>query len=504
MDNARQRKFGLMLGYLSIALRNVLGLLLIPFIIHHVGVDEYGVYSLVSSIILYLIILEMGLANTAIRFLSKYQAENDLSGQSLFIGLMLMIYTVITFIAMSVGYGFYLQLENIFSSSLTPNEVELLKQTFAILMVNIAITLMSNTFTGVITAKERFVFETGSQILLFVLRCILVVVALSQGASIVAIVVIDTVINAIQMVLRVGFVYGKLKIRPTFSGIDRPLVKEVFVYTLFIALNVIVNQINWRVDNFIIGIMVSSAAVAVYNIGNQLILSFIAFASAISNVFAPKIVKMVTLKATPEEITSELIRIARMQMLVLGFVLSAFVVFGPLFLDLFVGEGFRQSFWVALLPMLPFMFVLAQSSTNAVLQAMNKHKVRSLLLMATAIMNILLSIFMVDKYGLVGAAGATAITLFIGELVGVGIYLSRVIKLEMLRFYAQGFGFIIPALIAVMGLGSYIEPYYSDDWLGLILGVSTLLIFYIVVVYFLVINSSERALVQQLFNRNKI
>ena len=124
--------------------------------------------------------------------------------------------------------------------------------------------------------------------------------------------------------------------------------------------------------------------------------------------------------------------------------------------------------------------------------------------MATAIMNILLSIFMVDKYGLVGAAGATAITLFIGELLGVGIYLSRVIKLEMLRFYAQGLGFIIPALIAVMGLGSYIEPYYSDDWLGLILGVSTLLIFYIVVVYFLVINSSERALVQQLFNRKKV
>lgn len=503
MEAAQQRKFGVLLGYLSIAIRNILGLLLIPFIIHHVGVEQYGVYSLVSSIILYLIILEMGLANTAIRFLSKYQAQQDLSGQARFIGLMLIIYSLVTVIAMLVGGVFYHQLPDIFSGSMSVDEIALLQQTFFILLINIAITLMSNTFTGVISAKEKFVFETGTQILLFLLRCTAVIVALYHGGDIVDIVIIDTLINLTQLVIRLCFVFGRLKIKVSFTSIDSDLVKEVFGYTLFIGLNVIVNQINWRVDNFIIGVMVNSAAVAIYNIGNQLVLSFIAFASAISNVFVPKIVKLVTLDAPLSQVTDELIRIARMQMMVLGFVLSAFIVFGPLFISLFVGEEFKQAFLVALLPMVPFIFVLAQSSTNAVLQAMNKHKVRSLILLATAVMNILVSILLVKQYGLIGAAFGTMITLIIGELVCVGLYLSRVIGLEMSRFYRQGLGFILPTMFVVVGFGSFIESYFSRDWIGLLLGVFMLLVCYAVLVFFIAANSAERQFLASIIKRAK-
>ncbi|QOL26575.1 oligosaccharide flippase family protein [Thalassotalea sp. LPB0316] len=503
MEAQQQRKLGVLLGYFSIAIRNILGLLLIPFIIHHVGVEQYGVYSLVSSIILYLIILEMGLANTAIRFLSKYQATGDFTGQARFIGLMLIIYSVVTLVAMLVGGLLYQQLPAIFSHSMSVEEISLLQQTFLILMVNIAITLMSNTFTGVITAKEKFVFETGSQIVLFLLRCTVVVLVLYRGGDIVDIVIIDTLINLTQLIVRLFFVFGRLKIQVSFEGINKDLIKEVFGYTLFIGLNVIVNQINWRVDNFIIGVMVSSAAVAVYNIGNQLILSFIAFASAISNVFVPKIVKMVTLDESLSRVTDELIRIARMQMMVLGFVLSAFVVFGPLFIELFVGQDFKQAYYVALLPMLPFIFVLAQSSTNAVLQAMNKHKVRSLILLATALMNIVLSIILVDLYGLLGAALGTMITLLLGELIGVGIYLSRVIGLEMKRFYRQGFGFIIPTLLVVIGFGSFVESYFTRTWFGLISGVFSLLVVYLALVLLVAVNSTERRIIFSIFQRVK-
>ncbi len=503
MEAAKQRKFGVLLGYVSIAIRNILGLLLIPFIIHYVGVEQYGVYSLVSSIILYLIILEMGLANTAIRFLSKYQATKDLSAQSRFVGLMLIIYSGVTIVAMAVGGVFYFQLPAMFSASFSANEISLLQQTFLILMVNIAITLMSNTFTGVISAKERFVFEKGSQVILFLLRCAFVVFALWMGGDIIDIVVIDTCINALQLMMRLYYVFINLKIKVSFSSIDKTLVKEVFGYTMFIGLNVIVNQINWRVDNFIIGLMVSSAAVAIYNIGNQLVLSFIAFASAISNVFAPKIVKMVTLNASSEDITTELIRIARMQMMVLGFVLSAFIVFGPLFINLFVGPDFKQAYFVALLPMLPFIFVLAQSSTNAVLQAMNKHKVRSLMLLATAILNILISIFLVERYGLVGAAIGTMIALILGELVAVGIYLSRVIGLEMSRFYSQGLGFIVPVMLASMGFGSYIESEFSRSWFGLSSGVFIMLVVYSLLTFYIACNSAERHFIKSLISREK-
>ena len=60
---SNQRRSGVLLSYCSIAIRNIVALLLIPFIISHLGISDYGVYSLVSALAGYLIVLEFGLEN---------------------------------------------------------------------------------------------------------------------------------------------------------------------------------------------------------------------------------------------------------------------------------------------------------------------------------------------------------------------------------------------------------------------------------------------------------
>ena len=138
-----QRNFGVLLGYLSLALRNILGLLLIPFIISNVGIAQYGIYTIVASLAGYLIILELGLANTTIRFLSKLQAEQNQSKEAEFFGTMLMIYGVITAIVIMIGAVLWHSLPAMFNQSLAVTEIALLQQSFAILLVNIAITLIA-------------------------------------------------------------------------------------------------------------------------------------------------------------------------------------------------------------------------------------------------------------------------------------------------------------------------------------------------------------------------
>ena len=91
-DLSRERRNGILLSYGSIAIRNIAALLLIPFIINHLGVSDYGIYSLVSALAGYLIVLEFGLANTTIRFLSVYQANNEKDKASEFISSMVVIY----------------------------------------------------------------------------------------------------------------------------------------------------------------------------------------------------------------------------------------------------------------------------------------------------------------------------------------------------------------------------------------------------------------------------
>jgi len=487
-----ERKLGVLLSYSSLAIRNVLGLLLIPFIIHHVGVSHYGIYSLVTTLAGYLIVLEFGLSNTIIRFISRYKANKDLEKEAQFIGIILVIYGAITSVVLLIGIVVWFNLESIFSASLTSQELNLLKPAFAILLVNVAVTLMSNSFTGIISAYERFTFEKTTEIVIFLLRCILVFIGLSMGKGVLTIVIVDTLVNGIQTICRILFVTFKLKVRILLTLPDRETINEIIIYTFFIALNVIVNQINWRLDNLIIGTITSSRDVGFFNIGSQLVFSFIAFATAISNIFTPKIIKLVTSNATPSQITNELIHVGRLQMVVLGYVLVAFTSFGGLFIELFVGKEFSIAYWVALIPMVPFMFVLVQTSSNAVLQAMNKHKVRSVLLLATAVMNVVISIILVKKIGMLGASIGTAITLFIGELVLVNIYLTRVIKLNMVYFYSRIFKTSSPVVIGTGAAAYFLSTLISSTWLGLTLGCTLIGIIYLALAYIFSLSQEEK------------
>ena len=489
---SRERRNGILLSYGSIAIRNVAALLLIPFIINHLGVSDYGIYSLVSALAGYLIVLEFGLANTTIRFLSVYQANNEKAKESEFISSIVVIYGALALCVVAIGLIIWFKLPAIFQQSMTLAEIQLLQSAFLVLLVNVVITLMSNSLTGIISTYQRFRFQKSTEILVFIARCMIVVGCLEAGFGVLAIVVIDTVTNLLHSLIR--FLYIKRNIDIEFKAKlpDQATLKEIFVYSSFIALNVIVNQINWRVDNLIIGTLTNSKTLGIFNIGSQLLFSFIAFASAISNIFTPKIVQMVKQEVSKTVLMAQLCIIGRYQMIVLGYVFVVFAAFGELFIQLFVGAEFSQAYWVALISMVPLMFVLAQTSTNAVLQGLNKHKIRSLLLLVTAMANIIISIILVKKIGMVGASWGTAFALFVGELLMVNIYLYRVIGLNMWHLYREFLRYSIPAILLALMTAFLVSDYVSASWFGLFIACGLTGFIYAVFSYFISLVPSER------------
>ncbi|SEL39169.1 Membrane protein involved in the export of O-antigen and teichoic acid [Colwellia chukchiensis] len=498
---SRERRAGVALSYCAIVIRNIAALLLIPFIINHLGVSHYGIYSLVSALAGYLIVLEFGLANTTIRFLAIYKAEQDKAKEAAFISSIMLIYTVLAILVFFIGMALWWQLPAIFSGSLSANENQLLQSAFLILLVNVVITLMSNALTGIISSNQRFRFQKSTEIIVFIVRCLSIVVGLEMGFGVLAIVIIDTTTNFLHSLIRFIYIRRNIDIRFKATLLDWLTLKEVFVYTSFIALNVLVNQINWRVDNLIIGTLTNSTMLGIFNIGNQLVFSFIAFASVIVNIFTTKIMQMVQQGASNKVLMAQLCTIARYQMIVLGYILLIFAFFGELFIYLFVGPAFLAAYWVALIAMVPFILVLAQSSINAVLQALNLHKVRSLLLLATAIVNVILSVYLVQKFGMLGAVWATALALLVGELLLVNIYLYRVVKLNILHLYYAILRYSVPVLLLVALFALTISPYISTTWDGLVVACLLTAMLYLPLSYFIILTANERQQLKSLIRR---
>ena len=104
----------LLLSYINIGLTNVVGLILTPYIVNKLGNSEYGLYLLIGSIIIYLSVMDLGLNNSVIRYVSLYRAENKLESEKKLISSIFLIYLVICLLVLILGILVYNYFDKIF------------------------------------------------------------------------------------------------------------------------------------------------------------------------------------------------------------------------------------------------------------------------------------------------------------------------------------------------------------------------------------------------------
>ena len=74
---SNQRKMGALLSYAVIILNMLVGLVYTPFLIRKLGQAEYGLYSIVYSVMNYLTVMDMGFGNAIIIYTARYINQND-------------------------------------------------------------------------------------------------------------------------------------------------------------------------------------------------------------------------------------------------------------------------------------------------------------------------------------------------------------------------------------------------------------------------------------------
>ena len=97
------RKQGVILSYILMIFEVLSTLLITPFIISTLGQAEYGVYKLSASITAYLLLLDLGVGNAIIRYISKYRANKDTKSERNFFGVAILFYCAIALISLVGG-----------------------------------------------------------------------------------------------------------------------------------------------------------------------------------------------------------------------------------------------------------------------------------------------------------------------------------------------------------------------------------------------------------------
>lgn len=496
-----QLKSGVYLSYISLFVTNLSNLILTPFIIKNLGDSEYGLYMLIGAFVGYIAILDFGLGNTIVRFVAKYRTEGDKKGEENFLFSTFIIYSMISVLVLIVGTIVYMNLNNIFVDSLTINEIETAKVMFVILVINLALTLPMKSFTGIMTAYERFVMPRALTIVRTSLRMIILFILLSFGYKAIAIVLVDAILNLLMMIISMMYVFVKLKVKIKHHYFNRRIFKDIFSYSSLIFVSVVVDQIYWRIGHLILGVVASTSEVAIFAIGMMFGQYFITFSTAISGVFLPRITSMVVNKASGEELTDLLIKTGRLQFIILGLVLGGFIIVGKQFILLWAGPNYSVSWIIALVIMIPLMLVLTQTIGISILQAKNMHGFRAVSYLIIAILNTFISIYLAQEYGAVGAAIGTSLSLILGNIIIMNLYYHFKVKLNIPRFYKELSSGLLISNILILALGGLLLFIPIQSWITLILQAISFSVIYILIIWFLGINESEKRLFRNEINK---
>ena len=491
-------KSGAIMSYILIVAELLVGLLFTPYLLRVLGKGEFGVYNVIGTFVGMLAVLDFGVGVAVQRYIAYYRANNaDRREENNFLAMCAIIYGIIVVVVLAIGTGLYFFIEPMFAPNpeLTMH-IGRMQFMYKIAIYTIIITLLSQGTSGILAGVEKFVLPKVTRVLRLALRVFLVVFLLSRGVLSEAIVVVDAALITLVFIVELIYCFGVQKFRIKLYRFDKALFKETMQYSAFIFIQAIVIQVNTRVGNIVLGMKNSPEVVTLYTLAIQLYTVFANIANSLANIFLPRVSRINTQENKERHLTDLMIRVGRVQLILLGLVFVGFLTVGQEFVNLWTGAD-NPEVWISTVLLMSAIFLpLVQSIGVSIMAAQNKQAFRAAVFSIMAVVNVIITVLLAQPLGAVGAAIGTSATVFVGNFVILSIYYRKVLLLEMKRFYKETFARLLPCLLLTAGTGflaSTLLP--QGSWFYFAVKVAIVCVFYGVLMIVYGANRSEKDLI---------
>lgn len=502
MSKPNQLRAGVIMTYINLVLGCLIPMFYTPVMLRLLGQSEYGLLGLAQSITSYLSLLSFGLGSTIIRYLSIYRADNDKDGEERVIGLFIAIYCCISTLVLIGGWILSCYVEPIFHKGLTDSELAKIKVLIRLMALNMALSFPISVFGSVIVAHERYIYRQAINIFSNVAAPIANLVALYLGYASIGMTLAGTFMQILMLPLYTAYCAKQLGLHPKFKRMPGNLITEILGFSLYVFIGSIVDMLFWATDKVILGMEASTAAIAVYNIGVTFNSMFTNLSTAVSGVLQPKVTIMVKQNTPKSELSAVFIKVGRLQYALISLALSGFIVFGQAFLRKWAGNDYSDSYWIALVTLIPLTVPLIQNTGISIVMAQNKHKFRSLTYLAIAVVNVISTYLLVPYLGGFGAALCSGVSYIIGQGVIMNIYYYRVTGIDIPAFWRNILHMsIVPVIMLGIGLLLGKNFDFGKSWGALLAGIIVYTILFSVGSYFISFNAYEKDIVNGVFRK---
>ena len=307
-------KKGAILSFIATAFEIIVNFFLLKYLTAQLG-NEYGLYTLAVSII-GIFMADFGLSQSAMKFIAKYRIDDDKESENKLLGIFLKIYLILDAIIFTVAFVLFFFLQNIYSG-LTADELSKFKVVYIIVAVYSCISFPLTPLNGILGAYEEFSLIKVLAILQKILSAVLLIVSLITRLGLYAVVLSNVFSALVFTFAKLYFVFRKCKIKPDIKANDRVMIKEIFAFTVWIAISSIASRLSLGMMSTVLAATQGSKSVAIFGVALTLETYVYTFSTVISGLFLPKITLLIESKQF-DRINDLSIRVGKFQTLLSG------------------------------------------------------------------------------------------------------------------------------------------------------------------------------------------
>lgn len=450
-------------NWAGLAVSVIIAFVVSPIIVNTLGKEMYGVWTLIVSITGYFTVLDFGVNTALVRYISSAVAKHDYSSARAVYSTSMAIFASVALVILffSLIFGYFLP--DIFEIHQVTRAY--LYAVFVVSAVDLASGLLFSVYQGSLVGLQEFKFINGTSIVINIVRSIVLVLALDNGAGLLTLAFLQLVASLVRaacqyVLLRRKYVFLCLE----RHAIDRKTVASIYSYSIYSFIIAVALKMLFYTDSVVIAARIGVAEVAFYVIPSTLLDYFEKFVWAMIAVLIPVIS---TNQARGDESGNVRLYIlgTRYSLLISMPIVISLFVYGDDFIRLWMGPEFgERSRWVLWYLLIGFGISFSQLIAHAILKGISKHKVFAYILAVEALANVGMSIVLAKPYGIEGVAIGTMVPLIVATLV-IAYYTCSILEIPLLSYILNSYGGAVlggtAALIVAYKLGDSVATYAS-------------------------------------------
>jgi O-antigen/teichoic acid export membrane protein len=391
-----------------------IALAITPFIIAHVGIDRYGIWALVSILTGYFGLLDFGISASFIKYISEFYARKEYGRISQLVSTGAAFYLAFAILISVMAFLFLGSIIRLLH--LSP---ELYDEAYFVLFLGIMLfgaTNVINAFGAMQGGLQRMDVTNKINILVSIPMVIGTFFFMENGYGPRGLMINNVIIFLITGVLNVAVAYKLLpQLRVGISLVSRDMLGKLFRFGYKIQVGNVGDIVAFQTDRLIIAYFLNMGMVGYYQLGSQISQTIRSIPTLFLSALLPAASEINA--ANDRAKLEHLYLKGSKYIMFISFPLTFFVIAAAnIIMLIWMGPGYEQSVWIIQILMLGYLANLICGVAVTIGAAIEKPELQMNASIITIVVNIVLSLILINMIGYIGVAIGTAVSLILGPI----------------------------------------------------------------------------------------